>query len=96
MIATVLTFFIGFVFIELMLLVAYHKRKNDAIIFQYNTVNRQELQGCITDAKKQDELVMEVFNIKGRFTPSECWQYLMNTGRIDDHVYPLTSIRRSA
>jgi hypothetical protein len=62
--------------------------------FNTTQLSGSELQGCTTQARKQDELVLDVFMIKGRFTPSECWQYLMNTGRIDDHT-PLTSIRRS-
>jgi hypothetical protein len=53
-----------------------------------------QLQACITDAKKQDDLVLEVFKIKQQMTPSDCWQYLIRTARIDSNC-PLTSIRRS-
>jgi len=62
----------------------------------FNTTREQGevLQSCVMAAKNQDDLVLEAYRIKRRLTPSDCWHYLIRTGKIDSTT-PLTSCRRS-
>jgi hypothetical protein len=61
----------------------------------FNTTNLSgpELKACVDAAQKQDNAVIDAFNLFAKLTPSDCWQYLIRTKKIDGNV-PLTSVRR--
>ena len=62
----------------------------------FNTTHETgpQLQACIVIAKNQDDVVLDAFKVKGKLTPSDCWQYLIRVDRIASNT-PLTSLRRS-
>lgn len=67
---------------------------NQLSFFNTTELVAPQLTACIIQSKKQDDLVLEAFKVKKRLTPSEVWQYLIRTGRIESNT-PLTSLRRS-
>lgn len=67
---------------------------NQLSFFNTTQLTGEVLQTCIEQAKNQDELVMELFNARKTLSPSDCWQLLVRTGKIEGTT-PLTSIRRS-
>lgn len=67
---------------------------NQLSFFNTTGLSGEVLKACIAQAKNQDELVMDAFNFRGKLTPSDCWQWLVRTGKITGKT-PLTSCRRS-
>lgn len=62
--------------------------------FNTTSLTNPELAACIKQAKNQDSLVLDAFKLKNKLTPSDVWQLLIRSKRIDPNT-PITSIRRS-
>lgn len=60
----------------------------------YNTTCETQLTLFQAQAKKQEDLVLEVYQMGKSLSPSEVWEWLVKMGRVNKDT-PLTSIRRA-